>query len=247
MKTLSYILYRVIRFFVWLFYPKIEVVGAENLPADAPCIAVGNHAQMNGPIACELYFPGKKRIWCAGEMMKWKEVPAYAFSDFWSKKPKWQQPFFRLLSYLITPLCVCVFNNASTLPVYHDKRYLTTVRATLRHMAEGESMVIFPEKDEKANHILCAFQDRFVDIAKMHYKKAGQAVKFVPFYLAPKLKKLYIGPAVDFDPEAESRGERERICRALHETITHMAVSLPRHTVIPYRNIPKKDYPKNRP
>ena len=49
-------LYKIIKAAVRFFYPKMEVVGAENLP-DEPAIIVGNHTQMNGPIACELYFP----------------------------------------------------------------------------------------------------------------------------------------------------------------------------------------------
>ena len=55
-KALSVLVYRAVRGLVRLFYPKVTVEGAENLP-EGPCIAVGNHAQMNGPIACNLYFP----------------------------------------------------------------------------------------------------------------------------------------------------------------------------------------------
>ena len=36
-------------------------------------------------------------------------------------------------------------------------------------------------------------------------------------------------------------------CRALMDEITAMAVSLPEHTVVPYTNVPKKQYPKNIP
>ena len=49
LKTLGKYVYLFIKWLVWIFYPKTEVVGAENLPDDA-CIAVGNHSQMNGPI-----------------------------------------------------------------------------------------------------------------------------------------------------------------------------------------------------
>ena len=41
--------------------------------------------------------------------------------------------------------------------------------------------------------------------------------------------------------------ERQRIKEALQERITEMAVNLPRHKVIPYRNISSKLYPYNRP
>ena len=84
------ILYRVIKWAVKTCYPQMEVVGQEHLPGE-PVIFVGNHAQMNGPIACELYAPGSHYIWCAGEMMHLKEVSAYAYRDFWSGKSRYIQ------------------------------------------------------------------------------------------------------------------------------------------------------------
>ena len=50
-------LYRVVRWLVWLFSPKYQLRGTENLP-DGPCVIVGNHSHMYGPIAGELYTPG---------------------------------------------------------------------------------------------------------------------------------------------------------------------------------------------
>lgn len=239
-------LYKVIKWLVWLFYPKMEVVGAENLPEEAALI-VGNHTQMNGPIACELYFPGKRYTWCAGEMMHLKEVPGYAYQDFWSRKPKYIRWFYKLLSYVIAPLSVCVFNNADTIPVYRDSRLLTTFRETVKKLQEGASVVIFPEHDEPYNHILCAFQDRFIDIAKIYHKKTGVELSFVPLYIAPYLKKMYLGKPIRFCAENPIKEERRRICDYLMTEITHIACALPEHTVVPYNNLPKKNYPTNIP
>ena len=47
-------LFRVIKWLVKVFYPKISVEGVENMPNE-PVIIVGNHCQMNGPIVGELY------------------------------------------------------------------------------------------------------------------------------------------------------------------------------------------------
>ncbi len=240
------LIYRVVRFFVNLFYPKIEVVGAENLPEE-PCILVGNHAQMNGPIIGELYIPCMRYIWCAQEMMHLKEVPAYAYRDFWSRKPQWSQWFYKLLSYLIAPLCVCIFNNAHTIPVYRDGRVIKTYRDTLDKLKAGVNVVIFPEHDAPYNHILCDFQPGFVDVARSYWKQTGKALQFVPMYLAPKLQKLYFGTPISYDPSAPAKEERKRVCGYLMQEISKTAQSLPRHIVVPYNNIPKKDYPYNRP
>lgn len=239
-------LFKFIKWCVKVFYPKTQVDGVEKLP-DEPVIIVGNHCQMNGPIVGELYVPGAPYIWCAGEMMHLKEVPAYAFRDFWSQKPKWTHPFYKLLSYLIAPLSVCVFNNARTIGVYHDTRIISTFKNTVKKLGEGKSVVIFPEHDVKHNHIVYDFQDKFIDIAKLYYKKTGREVRFLPMYIAPKMKKICLGEPVRFDASAPMDTERSRICNYLMDEITAIAEALPTHTVVPYRNIPKKDYPSNHP
>ena len=237
-------LFRFIKWCIKVFYPKIQVEGGENMP-DEPVIIVGNHCQMNGPIVGELYVPGQPYIWCAGEMMQRKEVPEYTFRDFWSQKPTWCQPFYKLLSHIIAPLSVCIFNNARTIGVYHDARILSTFKNTVKTLQAGTSVVIFPEHDVKHNHIVYDFQDKFIDIAKLYYKKTGKELAFVPMYIAPRLKKLCLGKPVRFCVSEPIDAARSRICHYLMDEITALAERLPEHTVVPYRNIPKKDYPTN--
>lgn len=237
-------LYKVIKAVVRLIYPKVEVAGAENLP-DGPCVIVGNHAQLHGPLACELYFPGERYTWCAGQMMALREVPGYAYQDFWSRKPKRSRWLYKLASYLIAPLSVLLFNNADTIAVYHDRRVLNTFRETVKKLQTGARIIIFPEHDVPNNHILYQFQERFVDVARLYYKRTGQELDFVPMYVAPGLHRLILGEPVRFHGGAPHDEERRRVCDELTARITAMACAQPEHTVVPYRNIPKKQYPKN--
>lgn len=245
-QRISYLCFRLIRWLVWLFYPKTTIQGLENLPDEA-CIVVGNHTQMNGPIVGELYFPGDRRIWCAGQMMHLKDVPAYAYQDFWSEKPKGLRWFYKILSYLIAPLSTCVFQNAHTIGVYHDARIVSTFRKTVQALENGANVVIFPECPTPHNNIINQFQDKFIDVAKLYYKRTGKAVCFVPMYIAPKLKTSYIGTPIRFDPETPMDQERSRIRDCLMAQITDIAVNLPPHIVVPYSNVSKKLYPKNKP
>ena len=238
------LLFRVIKWLARVFYIKYEVEGLENLP-DEPCIVVGNHTQMHGPLASELYFPGHSYTWCAGQMMNLKEVPEYAFADFWSQKPQYTHPVYKLLSYLIAPLAVCIFNNANTIGVYRDGRIITTFKETVKRLNEGASVVIFPEHDVKYNNIVYEFQEGFVNIARLYYRRTGKELAFVPLYIAPKLHKMYLGKPIRFNAAAPKGEEPKRICSYLMDEITQIARSLPEHTVVPYRNIPKKYYPSN--
>lgn len=99
----------------------------------------------------------------------------------------------------------------------------------------------------KHNHIVYDFQYKFIDIAKFYYKKTGKELAFVPMYIAPKLKKICLGKPVRFCAAEPMDAERSRICTYLMDEITAIAEALPEHTVVPYRNIPKKDYPSNIP
>jgi len=238
-------MYKIIKGLVRLFYPRTEVVGTEHLPPDEPVIIVGNHAQLHGPVACELYFPGRRYIWCAGEMMHLKEVPDYAFQDFWSKKPKYIRWFFRVVSYVIAPIAVCVFNNANTIGVYHDKRILSTFKESAEALADGANVVVFPECYDPHNHIVYQFQEGFADIARLYNRKTGKEIQFVPMYVAPNLKKLVLGKPVRYCRDNPKQEERARICNYLMDEITNLACALPQHRVVPYPNMPKKDYPLN--
>ncbi len=239
-------MYRVIRWLVWLFSPRYRIVGAENLPEGA-CVIAGNHSQMYGPIAAELYTPGEHYTWCIGEMMNKDEIPDYAYRDFWSGKPRSVRWFYRLLSYCIVPLSLCLFRNANTIPVYHDVRLRTTFRESVEQLRAGRRLVIFPEHYAEHNNIVHDFQDRFIDLARLYYQQTGQELRFVPLYLAPRLKLMCYGKPIRFHAEAPAALERRRICEGLMDAITDMAASLPEHTVVPYPNIAKKDYPKNVP
>lgn len=238
------LLFRLVKYLVRIFSPKMKVIGYENL-SEEPCIIIGNHSQMYGPIACELYFPENYYTWCAAPMMKLKEVPSYAYEDFWSQKPKALRPFFKLLSYLIAPISVLIFNNARTIAVFRDKHLLNTFKDSISKLKSGNNIVIFPEQDIKRNHIVYEFQEGFVDIARLYYKRTGKELSFVPLYIAPKLKKMFLGKPIKFSADTPAPQERRRICDYLMNEITNIAENLPEHTVVPYRNIPKRLYPKN--
>ena len=239
-------LYKILKFFVLLFYPKTEIEGLENLP-EGPAVVVGNHAQLHGPLAAELFFPGRHYIWCAGQMLRLREVPAYAFEDFWSFKPWFSRWYYKLASYLIAPLSVCIFNNAHTIPVYRDSRLLSTFRATVSRLQEGARVIVFPEHNKKHSNILYEFEEKFIDTARFYYKKTGKELPFVPMYVAPRLRKMVLGKPISFHADRPIEEERRRIRDVLMEEISSLACSLPAHKVTPYRNVPKKDYPKNLP
>lgn len=244
MKKNVSLLYKFLFFLVKLFSPKFKAYGTENIPNE-PVVFVGNHCQLYGPIASEIYMPVPRYTWCAGQMMELKEVPDYAFQDFWSGKPTYIRWFYRLLSYVIAPFSVCIFNNANTIAVHRDTRIISTFKESIRVLQSGSGVVIFPEHNAEKNNIICKFEDRFIDIAKLYHKKTEHELCFVPMYISPRLKGIYFGEPIRYCSTAPAEEERRRICTYLENEVTDIAQKLPKHTVVPYLNIPKKDYPTN--
>lgn len=238
------LIFRFIKESCRFFYRKMELVDWEKVPEEG-AILVGNHAQIHGPGAAELYIPKPRRIWCAGEMMQRDTVAAYAYEDFWSHKRHFRR-FYKLLARLIVPLSLCLFNNGDTIAVHRDLRLRNTFRETVDQLEKGAKIVIFPEHNEPHNHIVYDFQDRFIDVARHYHRKTGRELAFCPMYTCPALKKIVFGEPIYFQAEAPIREERERLRLALMDGVTALAEALPEHTVIPYKNIGKKNYPKNK-
>lgn len=237
-RTLIYI---VARFFVRIFYRKREIVGIENL-GEEPSLIIGNHAQLHGPLAVELFYPRKKVTWCIGQMMNIKEVQKYAYNDFWKNKPKWNRWFFYLLSYIIPPISVGVFNGADTIAVYKDFRLFSTFKETMNKLNEGFDVVIFPEESAEYNDIVNNFQDKYIDVAKLYYNKYHKELSFVPMYSAVRLKKIIFGKPIKYDPNLSIEEQRIRINKYLQDEITRLAKELPVHKVLPYNNVGRKNY-----
>ena len=143
-------LFRLIRVIVKQIFPKYELVGTENLP-DEPCVIVGNHAQAYGVVGAELYPPRLHYIWCIGEVLNRKELPAYVMKDFWYMKPKAVRWLYRLFSHLIAGPLSYVLSHSHTIAVYHDARIVSTFRRSMELLKAGADIVIFPESREPYN------------------------------------------------------------------------------------------------
>lgn len=237
--------FAVIKLFVKLFSRRPKVFGAESMPEE-PSLIIGNHSQIVGPVYSEVYFPKENYTWCTYEMMEIKEIAAYSYKDFWPYKPKGTAWLYRLVSYMIVPLAYSIFNNARTIPVYKDRRLTKTLRTTLEALGNNKNVTIFPECAEPHNDVVNEFQRGFTDVAYSYFVKTKKELSFIPVYIAPSLKQIHFGKPIRYDHTNGLVEERERICKYLMEEITSMAQALPKHRVVPYLNVKKKEYPFNK-
>lgn len=237
--------YKTLRFFINVFYKKRTFEGLENL-GDEPSIIIGNHAQIHGPIIAEVQFPVKRKTWCIGNVLSKEEFVEHAKTDFWGHKPKYIKWFFNILAHIIAPIGASVFNGADVIGVYKDARLAKTFKDTVRELCDGNHIIIFPECPTEYNNIVNEFQDKFIDVARLYYKRSGKCISFVPMYNAVRLKKVLLGKPIKFDPNIPIDEMRFIICDYLKKEITNLALSLPSHEVVQYANKGRKNNPKSK-
>jgi hypothetical protein len=238
--------YRFVRSLVELFYKKRELIGLENISKEEAMIIVGNHAQIHSPILSEVQFPLKCKTWCIGNVLTKKEFIEHAKTDFFGMKPKYTQWFYTMLAHILAPIAVNGFNDSDIIPVYKDMRLIKTFRLTVDNLCEGNHIFIYPECHTPYNNIVNEFQDKFVDVAKLYYKKTGKCVKFVPMYNAARLKKVVFGKPIEFDPNRSIDEMRKIIVEYLKQEITSLAQTLPPHKVVQFSNTGSKNSPMSK-
>jgi len=238
-------IFRVVRKYFDITFPKMKMVGLENIPEE-PCMIVGNHSQLNGPLTGELRLPFARTMWYSGDLTDKNLYPEYAMNDFWRYKSKRSKWFYKIMAQVTKPIFPYLLKYVDGIPVYKDNKIILTFKKSVETLNSGKHLVVFPECHTPYNHIVNEFQSGFVDLAKLYYKKTGKCLSFVPMYICRKLKSTFFGKPVVFDPNVPLEEQRTAIIEELKKRITDIATEQPVHTVIPYANIKKKKYPKNK-
>lgn len=232
------IFFRILKFFVKLFYKKPTVEYEVELSHDKPIVYVGNHCQIHGPLMSYLHFKEGARIWCTNEVLFWKTAPNYVYNDLLgaqnvSKNKRW---IYKILSYILTPICVTVFRGADTIPVYRDARLVTTYNKSAETIKEGKDIVILPECPDALNEFINVFNPGFVDIARFMRIKTKKEIVFVPMYISPDLKRIKVGKPVEYDFSRHINEQREELLEKLQDEVTRLAKTLPPHKPVYFMN-----------
>lgn len=210
---------------------RLKVSGTENLErGDYPSIFICNHGLFYGPIAAVIYLPTYFRPWVDLKMID-LDLCSKEIYDRELYKATWlPKGFRRWLSRTIARPVTWALNSFNPIPV--DKRSpqaaVATFDETVKVLAEGDNVLIFPEKPKKVkkkNKMTVAHERRtvgslytgFANIGQLYYEKTGKALSFYPIYASKQGHTFRIGAPVRFDPGNEPREEKQRIADELHE------------------------------
>lgn len=210
-------LFNVLKRIVGPILPIKNVVSAEPV-GDEPCVFLANHIGAMGPIHMAINFPqaDKAVIWCNAGVMDEKLMVDYVRHDWWWRPESKLAPLYNVtLPYIAAAIVPKVMRSAPTIPVYHDARAMSTMRASMKALREGKHIIIFPEKpdgfDSHAEHL----QMGWLNLCAMYHRATGKPLKMVPVHIDQKKHVFRVGKGIYADPDVPLSEQESRIERYL--------------------------------
>ncbi len=216
-----------------LYYHK--VVGKENVAGyqDGSMILVCNHGELYGPVVANLYVPISFRPWSASDMMEKEAIVEHMYQGTMKRQKwlpeRWKRPLIRGLLY---PVFHWVFQSIESIPVYQNepRKLMQTFRQTVQAMEAEDNILIFPEAGEDHAYGERGYVSQgvgrmytgFAMLGPAYYAKTGKRAVFVPIYASRRLRTLFIGKGVEYDPQIPANQEKLRIVEELLSRMREM-------------------------
>lgn len=166
--------------------PKVKFLG-DKFP-DEPILFLANHVGKKVPVKIELYYPRDFRMWGTHEMTEgFKAVHKYLRVTYYHNKqhlPKW---FACVVASLAAPFANMFYKGMRLIPTYPDYRFLSTTKISLKAVAEGKDIVIYPEDSSTGyKDNLEYFFSGFVSLLETLYRRGTDMPVFVSYFIKKK-------------------------------------------------------------
>jgi 1-acyl-sn-glycerol-3-phosphate acyltransferase len=215
-----------------------ELINPEDLPTQYPVVFVGNHADALGPIAVTSSLPVRVYPWVIGDMVDPNHAADYLRMDFVEPQLHVPPSFSLGLAKLISIFSVQLLGAIRCIPVWTGEALQETFRLSVDALAEGRSLLIFPEDPEEPCSELYGmrpFKRGFARLGEMYYARTRRILRFYPLAVHVDACKIKLGPPVSFSPFNKPVAERIRIRNVLESSIHKLFLSMTyeRYTGIP--------------
>lgn len=211
---------------------RLKVSGEENMNFNEfPSIFVCNHGVLYGPVAAVIYLPTYFRPWVDKKMVYRDLCEQEMFNNFFRRVRFLPAGVKRWLCRVLAKPVTWAISSFNPIPVEKEslRNMMSTFEDTVRVLSEGDNVLIFPEKPKKikvgkkidaAKHETATvgrLYTGFASIGKLYYDLTGKSLRFYPVYANKKGHTFKVGEPVIFNPENDSREEKQRIAEVLQE------------------------------
>ncbi len=185
-------------------------------------IVLSNHEGTDAPMSLEIYLDGRFRMWGASEMNSGL-IPLYKYQTkvYYHEKKHWNIHLARLFCLIASPLTNLFYRGFNLISTYHDGRFVKTIKESMAALADGESIIIYPEDSTKGYlSELEGFHAGFAALAGACKRRGMDVPIYVAYY--KKSTKTYIVDSPVMYSALSANGETkeeiaDRLCRRCNE------------------------------
>lgn len=219
------ILFRVCRKIKYFFARKISAPKKNEFIS--PCVYIGHHQNMYGPITFMTFCPVYVRMWVYNMFLDkadcYDQFYNYTFLNRYKIHPALSKIYAKILSCFIPKL----LNSMHALPVYRINsqdmhNIYKTIEDSVDALINNERVVIFPDIDYTSKEPYTGrLYSGFAKIDKLYFEKTGRHVDFIPVYISKSKKKMILGEK--FSVDEDNNSSLKQIAKTMQEGLNCLA------------------------
>ncbi len=215
-------LFRFLRKAIRFFTGPMETIWEEPF-SGKPSVFVANHDRTYGPIAMNVQFElcQNTRSWINAQTLSAKELPSYIRGDYWWPQDKW---YTKILDYTLAYLCALILplilRGSDCVPVYHDTGVVDTLRRSIKTLADGKNLLLFPEHPTGYHTYGEKIFDGFLSVGRLYYARKKEIVNFYPTYVDWKNRVIKVGKPIPYEPTVKYEEQVASVTEAVQEFFT---------------------------
>lgn len=209
----------------WLYVkcrPGWTVQCKEALPPQA--VYLVHHQNMAGPVNAVAYLPVDVRIWALEPFLNQRQCFEQFYNYTFTQRFKWPRPFAYAAAGLLSLVVPPVVRGLGAIPVYRGGvGSLTTMRASVQDLANGESILLCPDTNyDDDSPELGQVYTGFLLLERMYHKKTGRHLPFVPTYYSLRTKQFVVGRSLCFEDGVPFRQQMDAMSVKLRNAINDL-------------------------
>ncbi|MBO4667636.1 MAG: hypothetical protein J5666_05885 [Bacilli bacterium] len=188
--------FKIARFLVKLLYHKPKMIFLGEKFNDGPFLFLINHCGTKTPPKIECYFERDFYMWGTYEMTQGlKAVHHYLVHTFYHQKKKWPLFFAALVGTIFSPFAYMFYQGMRIIPTYHDSRFLSSIKNSLRVLNDNKVIVIYPEdSNDGYKDKIEKFFNGYLTLCDIAKRKGLDLPIYVAYYNRKKNKIIIDNP-----------------------------------------------------
>ncbi len=182
-----------------------------------PCVFVGRHRNLRGPIFTLLHLPRECHPWVLSVFCDPKSCYRQYTEYTLSVRMNWRGCPRNAAAHIMSRIVPALVRSIGGIPVYRKSiQVKKTFKQSLDALCRGESVIIYPDIDyTSTDDVPGQLYTGFLALGKLYRKQTGKNLSFVAVDVLMKRRAMVLGEPIALDGRRPLQAEQARVGEAL--------------------------------